>query len=361
MAGNAQDRTEQATPRRIQEARRKGQVSRSIDLTGALCLMAMVALLYAIKDQFFLDLQSYMTWYFSQVAHLPAMEKNPVEVFTQAAMFIFKLLVPFFAVAITVVLGSNMAQVGFLFSTEPIRPKVTNLNPFSGLQRMFSMRSIVELSKSIFKFTVIGGITYYLIKANLGTLLLVFHRPPGGIYQAIIGFILTVGWWGALAYLALALLDLMYQRYDHKKSLKMTKQEVKEEFRQSEGDPLVKSKQREMRRSISLNKVISEVPQATVVITNPTHLAVALLYRQGEMAAPKVTAKGAGRMAERIKEIARENDVPVIENKELARFLYQNVEVDQEIVLEVYQAVAEILALVYRLKAKENYGIRSEI
>lgn len=355
MAGNAQERTEQATPRRIQEARRKGQVAKSTDLTGALCLLAMVALLYAIKDQFFLDLQRFFTGHYSRVGQLHVLENNPLPVLNNAVLFLLKLLAPFFGVALLVVVASNLAQVGFMFSTEALKPKGMTLNPMSGLQRMFSSRSVVELAKSVLKFAIIGGITYYLIKANMGELLLVFNRPPGGIYQAIIGFIITVAWWGALAYLALALFDYMYQRYDYKKSLMMSKQEVKEEFRQSEGDPLVKSKQREMRRSMSLNKIISEVPQATVVVTNPTRLAVALSYRQGEMPAPKVVAKGAGWLAKQIREIAGENGVPVIEKKEVARFLYENVEIDQEIPLEIYQAVAEILALVYRLKAKENY------
>ena len=355
MAGSAQERTEQATPRRIQEARRKGQVSRSHDLTGALCLLAMVALLYAIKDQFILDLQRYLTGYFSDVAHLHVFEKSPLPLLNNAAVFSLKLLAPFFGVAAFAVIASSLVQVGFLFSTEMLKPKLTHLNPMSGLQRMFSTRSLVELAKSILKFAIIGGITYSLIKANLGELLLVLNLPPEGIYQTVIGFILKVAWWGALAYLVLSLLDYMYQRYDYKKSLKMSKQEVKEEFRQAEGDPQIKYRQREIRRSMSLNRIISEVPQATVVVTNPTHLAVALLYRQGEMSAPKVVAKGADLLAERIREIARENKVPVMENKELARFLYKNVEVAQEIPLEIYQAVAQILALVYRLKAKENY------
>lgn len=355
MAGNAQEKTEQATPRKIQEARRKGQVARSTDLTGALSLLAMVALLYAIKDQFVLDLQRYLAGYFSKVAQLYAAGKTPMSVLNEAVLFSLKLLAPFFGVAILVTIASNLFQVGFMFSPEALKPKGTTLNPMSGLQRMFSSRSMMELVKSVVKIVIIGGTTYYLIKANLGDLLLVFNRSPGGIYQAIIGFVLKVAWWGALAYLALSLLDYMYQRYDYNKSLKMSKQEIKEEFRQSEGDPLLKAKQREMRRSMSLNKLASEVPQATVVVTNPTHLAVALRYQQGEMTAPILVAKGAGRLAERIKEIARENGVPVMENKEVARFIYHNVDLDQEIPLDIFQAVAQILALVYRLKAKENY------
>ncbi|TEB15937.1 Flagellar biosynthetic protein FlhB [Pelotomaculum sp. FP] len=355
MADSAQERTEQATPRRIKEARQKGQVSRSPDLTGALCLMAMVALVYAIKGQFILDLQRYLAGYFSDVAHIHFYEKSPVSLLNNAATFSLKLLAPFFGVSLLVVIASSLVQVGFLFSPEVLKPKAAHLNPMPGLQRMFSTRSLVELVKSVLKFGIIGCITYSLIKANLGELLLVLNRPPAGIYQTIIGFILTVAWWGALAYLALSLFDYMYQRYDYRKSLKMSKQEVKEEFRQTEGDQQIKFRQREMRRSMSLNRIISEVPQSTVVVTNPTHLAVALLYRQGEMSAPRVVAKGAGRLAEQIRKIARENKVPVMENKELARFLYKNVDVDQEIPLEIYQAVAQILAMVYRLKAKEHY------
>jgi len=252
-------------------------------------------------------------------------------------------------------LASSIVQVGFLFSTEVLKPRASVLNPISGLQKMFSVRSLVELVKSVLKFIIIGGVTYYLIKVNLGSLMMVFNLSAEGIYSAIVGFILKVAWWAALAYLVLSVLDYMYQRYDYKKNLMMSKQEVKEEYRQTEGDPLIKSKQREIRRSMSLNRIIAEVPQATVVVTNPTHLSVALKYQQGEMSAPVVVAKGANWLAVRIKEIARENRVPVVEDKEVAQFLYQAVEIGQEIPVEIYQAVAQILAMVHRLKARENY------
>jgi len=354
MAGAGQEKTEQATPRRIQEARRKGQVAKSVDLTGALLLIAMIALLYAIKDQFFLDLQRYLTRYFSEVAHEQVLGSSPLPILYDATLFTLKLLAPFLGVAVLVVLAANMVQVGFMFSPEALKPRMEVLNPMSGLKRMFSKRSLVELVKSILKFITIGAITYYMIKANMGNLLLVFNLAPQGIYQCVVDFIIKVAWWGALAFLVLALFDYMFQRYDYKKNMMMSKQEVKEEYRQSEGDPLLKSKQREMRRSISLNQIITDVPQATVVITNPTHLAVAIKYRQGEMSAPVVLAKGAGWLAAQIKEIALKNHVPIVEDKEVARFLYQ-VEPGQEIPLEIYQAVAQILAMVYRLKARQNY------
>ncbi|MGI6491265.1 MAG: flagellar biosynthesis protein FlhB [Peptococcaceae bacterium] len=355
MAGSAQEKTEQATPKRLQEARRKGQVAKSPDLTGAVCLLAIIGLLSAIKDQFAIDLQRYMTAYFSNVANLHSFNGNPLTLLGSGIIFALKLLAPFFGVAFLAAIIANIIQVGFMSSTEVLTPKLSHLNPLSGLQRMFSRRSAMELVKSILKFTLVGGLIYSLIKANLDELLMVLSLKPTSIYQVVMTFILKIAWWGALAFLALALFDYMYKRYDFNRSMKMSKQEVKEEFRQSEGDPQVKSRQREMRRRMSLNSIISEVPTSTVVVTNPTHVAVALLYKQGEMAAPKVVAKGADYLARRIREIARENSVPVVEDKELARFLYKNVDVDQEIPLEIYQAVAQVLAMVYRLKARENY------
>ncbi|OPX88942.1 flagellar biosynthesis protein FlhB [Pelotomaculum sp. PtaB.Bin117] len=355
MAGSAQEKTEQATPKRLEEARRKGQVSKSVDLTGALCLMAIVVLLFAIKDSFFQDLQRYLTGYFGQVGRHYGSNYNPMLSITDAVMFSLKVLAPFFGVALMVVIASNVAQVGFLFSTEALRPKLDSFNPLSGLQRMFSRRSLVELVKSVLKFSIIGGVTYQLIRKNLDSLLVLFNCTPWGIYQVIVGFIIKVAFWGGLCYLVLSLLDYMYQRYEYNKNLMMSKQEVKDEFKQMEGDQQIKSRRREVHRSISMSRIAKEVPQATVVVTNPTRLAVALRYEQGEMAAPRLVAKGAGHFASRIKEIARRNAVPVIENKEVAQFIYQNVEIDQEIPLEIYQAVAQILAMVYRLKAKENY------
>lgn len=355
MAGSAQEKTEQATPRRLQEARRKGQVARSADLTGALLLLAMITLLYMVREQFILDLQRYFTSYFSGVAEARVLENNLLLVLNNASLFTLKLIAPFFGMAVLVVVASNLAQVGFMFSTESLKPKPNVLNPVAGLQKMFSRRSLVELVKSVLKFALIGGITFYLIKSNLVELMLVFNLPAQGIYSAFTGFIISVARWGALAYLALAVFDYMFQRYDYKKNLMMSKQEVKEEYKQTEGDPHIKSKLREMRRSMSMNRIISEVPQATVVVTNPTHLAVALKYRQGEMQAPVVVAKGAELLAEKIKDIAGKNSVPLIEDKEVARFLYQAVEIGQEIPIEIYQAVAQILAMVHRLKARENY------
>ncbi len=355
MAGGAQERTEQATPRRLSEARRKGQVARSADLTGAICLLGMVAFLYAVKDKLFSDLQQCLAWYFGQAGRLAAGGANCPAALYQALQVLVSVLAPFLLLAVLVALAANIAQVGFLFTTETVKPKLQHINPAAGLGRIFSARSLVELVKSVLKFAAIGTIVVLLIKGSLDDLLLVFYRPPAGIYAAVMGFILKVAWWGALAYLALALLDYFYQRYAYKKGLMMSRQEVKEELKETEGDPIVRARQREMRRAISLNQIISEVPKATVVVTNPTQLAVALRYVQGETAAPVVVAKGAGYLAGQIRKIAEENGVPVVEDVEVARFLYYHVEVGMQIPYHLYRAVAKILAFVYQLKAKENY------
>lgn len=355
MAEGAQEKTEQATPKRLEEARKKGQVSKSTDLVGALCLIAVISFLYATKNSFIVDLQRYFIGFFLDAGHNYGANFNPLFSLRDAAMFILKVVAPFFVVALLVVLVTNIAQVGFLFTAQALQPRPGLFNPIKGLERMFSRRSLVELAKSIVKFTIIGGTAYLLIKKNLETLLVLFYTSPMGIYQVIVGFIVRIALWAGLAYLALALLDFWYQRYEYNKGLMMSKQEVKDEFKQMEGDQLIRQRRREIHRNLSMNRIAKEVPEATVVITNPTHLAVALRYEQSEMEAPKLVAKGAGVFAERIKAIAHEHKVPVMENKDLARFIYDNMEVDQEIPLEIYQAVAQVLAMVYRLKAKENY------
>ncbi|MCL2766084.1 MAG: flagellar biosynthesis protein FlhB [Peptococcaceae bacterium] len=355
MAEGSQEKTEQATPKRLEEARKKGQVSKSVDLIGALCLIAIIGLLFASKDSFILDFQRYFTGYFLDVGQNFGARFNPTFSLREATMFILKLVAPFFIVALLVVILTNLTQVGFLFTAQAIRPKPGLFNPIKGLERMFSRRSLVELFKSLLKFTIIGGITYVLINKSLDSLLVLFYTSPIGIYHIVLDLVIRIAFWAGLAYLALALLDFWYQRYEYDKSLKMSKQEVKDEFKQMEGDQLIRQKRREIHRSLSMNQIAREVPEATVVITNPTQFAVALRYDQNVMTAPKLVAKGAGVFAKRIKEVALEHKVPVMENKELARFIYDNVDVDQEIPMEIYQAVAQVLAMVYRLKAKENY------
>ena len=348
----AQERTEKATPRKIQETRRLGQVAKSADLNSALILIFVALFLLVTKEFYLNSLGRFLTGFFEQFIRVKASEFDLLSIFQGLFYQVFLLFLPFLIIPVVIALGANLLQVGFLFAPGALAPKIERLNPVNGLQRMFSLRGLVELTKTIFKIVVVGGITYFLIKNQLPSLIKIFHCSSAGSALAIINFGLNILLYGGLAYLILAVTDYFYQRYEYQKSIRMTKQEVKEELRQTEGDPLLKAQIRRRQRQIALNRIRQEVPRATVVITNPVHLAVALQYVEQEMEAPKVTAKGAGELAGQIKKIAQENNVPVVEHKELARFLYYQVEVMEKIPVVLYQVVAEILAHVYRLKGK---------
>lgn len=257
------------------------------------------------------------------------------------------MLTPFFIVLLGSALAVNLAQTGFVFAPQVLNPSWERLNPVKGLQRIFSLRSLVELAKSLIKVTVVAAVSYLVVKSHLPALLLIFNRAPDAAFATVANAILDVTAVAGGAFLLLSLGDLLYQRWEYIRGLKMTKQEVKEELKHTEGDPLIKSWQRRRQRQIAMNLIRAEVPRATVVITNPVHLAVALRYEEREMDAPCVVAKGAGDLAQKIKEIALEHDVPVVTNPQVARVLYYQVEIGRQIPVGLYHAVAQILALIY--------------
>lgn len=350
MPEGSQEKTEQATPRRLQEARRKGQVAKSADLNGALLLIitGLFALLY--KDNILTYMQAYFSSYFNNFVQPPQQDRQLVQLLIEFAINIFIVFAPFFLLMLLVALAANIAQVGFMLAPEAIKPKFSKLNPFNGLKNMFSSRTIFELVKSLLKVIIVGWVVYAAVRGEMANLLAIYHSHPQTLLNQVLTIALKVFLWAAVVYLVIALLDLFYQRYAFKKKMRMSKQEVKEEYKQTEGDPQIKGWLRRTQRQLLANLARKEVPQATVVVTNPTHYAVALKYEQ-PMEAPTVVAKGRDHMARQIREIAREHQVPLIEDVEVARFLYAHVEVGQAIPAEMFQAVAEILALVYRMKA----------
>ncbi|AEF94630.1 flagellar biosynthetic protein FlhB [Desulfotomaculum nigrificans CO-1-SRB] len=354
MPEGSQEKTEQATPRRLQEARRKGQVPKSADLNGALLLLAAGIFALMAKDSLISHTQRAFFGYFNNLVVRRPQDSQLVEYLIDFTVNIFASFMPFFLILMVVAVGANMAQVGFLFAPEVILPKLEHLNPINGLKRIFSGRSLFELVKSILKVILVGWVIYAAVKGEFTNLLAIFQSPPQTMLDQVLTVALKVIIWGTVAYLALSILDLMYQRYAFQKQMRMSKQEVKEEYKQTEGDPQIKGWLRRRQRQLLMNLVRKEVPQATVVVTNPTHYAVALKYER-DMDAPVVVAKGVDLLAKQIREVAREHDIPVIENVEVARFLYAHVEIGQAIPVEMYQAVAEILAMVYRLKAKQRY------
>ncbi|MEW6275359.1 MAG: flagellar biosynthesis protein FlhB [Bacillota bacterium] len=349
---SAQQKTEAPTPRRLQEARRKGQVAKSRDFSAAVVLMAAVLLSYLLLNTALADWERQLNWYFGNCLSFALSERGLIGIFFESLWFVIWMFLPFILILVGAALAVHLLQTGFIFAPDIISPSIERLNPINGLRRIFSLRSLAELVKSALKVVIVAAVSFYVVRAHLPVLLLVFSRAPGAAFATVAKSLLDVAAAAGGAYLVLSLGDLLYQRWEHIRGLRMTKQEVKEELKHTEGDPLVKSWQRRRQRQIAMNLIRAEVPRATVVVTNPVRLAVALRYEEKEMEAPVVTAKGAGDLAQQIRKIAAENNVPLTANPEVARVLYHQVEIGQQIPVELYQAVAEILAFVYRLKGK---------
>ncbi len=347
-----QERTEQATPRKLREAREKGQVPKSRELASVAVLLTGLFTLFFGSAYFYHQLTLILRHYLVNAGTFRISVDN-ISDFGLLAMrqLSFTLLPLFFLITIAAFI-SNFLQVGAVLSLDPITPKFSKISPLQGVKRIFSTQSLMELAKSIFKIIVVGWVAYDTVRGELDNLLPLLDQTPSQILTYIGSVSFTIFWKTCLVITFLSVLDYVYQRWDHQKNLKMTKQEVKEEYKQTEGDPHVKSRIKSIQREMARRRMMAEVPQADVVITNPTHLAVALKYEAGSMEAPMVVAKGAGLIAQKIREVARENDVPVVENKPLAQNLFKVVEIGGTVPESLYQAVAEVLAYVYRLKGK---------
>jgi flagellar biosynthetic protein FlhB len=341
MAEN-NDRTEQATPRRRQKAREKGQIARSRELVS---MAATAGILFV----FYLAGASFMTNMTGLTGRLLSLRygKDSLTVMRAASVDMMMLLVPFFAAAIMLAVLSNVLQGGILF--KPLSLELSRLNPLEGFKNLFSITALPGLFKSTFKFIL--GIVLFYIMAKKALVVLPMTSAMGlhDIQSVAFGLIGKTAAYAFTTYFVLALLDYLYERWKFERSLRMTKEEIREESRESDGDPLIKAKIRSMQRDMARRRMMEAVPKATVVITNPTHIAVALLYKKDQTSAPKVIAKGKGYVAERIREIARKHGVPLMEDKPLARALFK-VKLDSYIPEELYRAVAKILAYIYKLK-----------
>lgn len=272
-------------------------------------------------------------------------------IYVKAVVVLLKTVLPLLFVIMIIAVIINFMQVGAMFSTEVIMPKFSKLNPISGFQRLFSKRSLVELAKSIFKVCIIGYFIYRFAVLQTGDIPKLINMEIIDSVALAASLVIDLAFQIIAVMMILAIFDYIYQWWEHNQSLKMSKQEVKEEFKQTEGNPQIKSKIKEKQRAIAMRRMMQEIPKADVVVTNPTHLAIALKYEKN-MSAPVVLAKGQDFIAERIKQVAREHKVVVVENKPLARALYPIVEIGDVVPPELYQAVAEVLAYVYRLKKR---------
>jgi len=346
-----QERTEKATPKRRRDARKKGQVAQSRELPSVMILMTALGFFYFAGSWIFDSLLQVIGGVYG---HLDTLRLDAVSEVNAFSVEIFKkvllILIPFFVPILIAGMAGNIGQIGFEFHGEPMSPKLTRLNPIAGLKKLVSLRSMVEVIKSVIKILFIGGIAFGIVKNETTAM-------PALMQQEVVDILLFIGrvafkifFFVCLALIVLAFLDYAYQRWQYEQSLKMTKQEVKDERRQIEGDPKVKGRIRRVQLELARHRMMEAVPEADVVITNPVHLAVALKFDAAKMIAPTIVAKGSGYVAERIKEIARSHQVPIVENKPLAQALHKMAEIGEFIPVELYRAVAEVLAYVYRLK-----------
>ncbi|HVP38757.1 MAG TPA: flagellar biosynthesis protein FlhB [Candidatus Saccharimonadales bacterium] len=349
---NKDEKTEPASPRKRAEARSRGQVAQSQEVNSALVLLASILALSWAAPHMARELGGLARLYWGEGIHRAWSAESAQGEVTFLLVHVGWAMAPaLLLIGLTGVL-SNLMQVGFVFSGAPLTPKLSNLNPIKGAQRIFSRNGLVELVKAIVKLAIITWLTWGTLRDEF-LRLIPFHGsdlsqvlPAAGRATYHLALRVTLG------LLLVALADYGWKRFQFEENLKMTREEVKDEAKQSEGDPRVRARMRALQRAMSRRRMMQDVPKADVVISNPTHYAVALRYRGGQMSAPVVLAKGARLLAQRIKEIARNHNVPMVEDRVLARALYQAVEVGQEIPIQFYEAVAEVLAFVYRLRAR---------
>lgn len=347
-----QEKTEAPTARRREDARKRGQVARSMEINSVAILLVGLLTLRVFGPTLFASLADFMRFAVRDAAHIDLNADNAAICVRHGMQALGMLLLPVAAVLAATGLAVNFAQVGFYVSAEPMTPKLDKLNPLSGLKRLFAMKSLVNLAVSLAKIAIIALVCYVSMRRMLGETVFLSDQSPRDILCFITGHAFTIALRVCLVLIVIAALDYGYQRWEHEKGIRMTKQELKEELKQYEGDPMVRSRIRGIQRQMAMKRMMAEVPKADVVITNPVHLAIAIRYEAGAMNAPTVVAKGARLVAEKIKKIAAENGVPVMENKPLAQAMYKGVKVGQEIPQEFYRALAEVLAYVYRLGRK---------
>ncbi len=346
------DKTEEPTSKRREDAKKKGQIAKSQELNTAFVLLAGFLVIKLLWEYMYFNVADYSAYIFSHLHETGTSIEDVMKIFLDVVQVMVTTAFPVMFGVLIFALGINIYQVGFMFSTEKLEPKLSNLNPINGFGRLFSKRALVELIKSLFKIIVIGFFLYLYLKDEIPFMPYFIYFDLEHSLAEIADKIFVMSFQVITVILVLAAADYAYQRWQTTQDLMMTKQEVKDEYKQMEGDPQIKGKIKQKQRQLAMARMMQEVPKADVIVTNPTHLAIALMYKKG-MVAPKILAKGQDLVAEKIKATAREHRIPIVENKPLARALYESVEIGDVVPQDLYQAVAEVLAYVYRLKNKK--------
>jgi flagellar biosynthesis protein FlhB len=354
MADDWKNKTEPATPKRKEEARKQGQVAVSRDLSTAAILLGGIGLLAAMMpmgiEKMTQMTRQGLTLAFPVAFYHTLSIEQVYAVVIQTGLTVLTLSLPIIAGILLAGSGVSLAQTGFLWRANAIQMDLSRINPLKGFSRLASLRSVMELVKGLLKIAIVTGIGVLVVRHDMVQIPGLIEFEMGSILQVTGRLTVKVALAVSGAIVILAVLDYFYQRYEWERSLRMSVEEIKEEHKTTEGDPLIRSRVRAAQRELIKKRMLAAVKTADVVVTNPTHLAVALKYEAGKMTAPVVVAKGAGVIAERIREIARHHNVPVVENKFIARTLFKLVEIGKEIPADLYRAVAEILAYVYRAR-----------
>ncbi len=356
---SGQEKTEKATDKRRMEAREKGQVAKSQEISSVLVLLASLASFYYGGLIMIDKINDLMRGFFEKLPLGSFSISYTNSILRLVTIIFFQIVGPFFLVLITIAVLSNVMQTGILFNSEWTNPDFSKLNPISGFKNIFfSTRTIGEVVKGVLKISVISYVVYGVIQKELLRMPAISTMDAENIFLYIGGVSGSIFFRVSLVLIFLAILDFAFQKYQFEESIKMTKQEIKEESKMTEGNPEIKSRIRSAQRQIAKKRMMADVPKADVIITNPTHIAIALGYEAG-MSAPRVLAKGERLIAEKIKEIAREHDIPIVEDKPLAQAIYREVEIGDVIPPDFYRAAAEILAYVMKIgKLKgNNWGV----
>ena len=348
------EKTEAPTPKKLKDARKKGQVAKSPDLNSATILVIIGLLVVVSGNEGFENMYGFLYQSLRNI-NLDVANTGLRPIFTHYMSWFFNITMLIFG---TVMLGgiiANLMQSGFLFTLEPLKPNFKKLNPIEGFKKQFSKKAIFNLFKTIAKLVLVMYIAYAFIKANIFNIYRLTDVDVAQIFPYMKGLIVNLIFRVAVILFILGVIDLVFQKYDFKKNLKMTKHEVREEYKQMEGDPQIKSQRRQKQKQLATARMMTDVPKSTVVITNPTHIAIAVKYEDGVDAVPIVMAMGVDHIAMKIREIAAEYDIPIMENKPLARLLLKKAKLGKQVPVELYTAVAEILAQIYKINNKKNY------
>jgi len=338
-----------ASPRKKQRAREEGNVPRSQDLNAAWGLAVALLTMWILGPYMFRGMKNLTAYYFGSVSFL-AVEPWSIQALAVQAMWRMAFIAgPFMILMLVAGIVANLVQVGFFVSGKALQPKLERIDPISGLQKFFSLRTFVELVKSVFKLAIVGAIVYVALRDRWEQMVTLMQFSPGGTILAVSKMVLAVWWRVVVAMIFLAILDYGYQRWQYERDLRMSRKEAQDEAKEMEGDPRIKQRVRQIQRQMATQRMMAEVPEAEVIITNPTRYAVALRYDEAEMSAPVVVAKGARLVAQRIREIGEEHHVPIVERPPLARTLYRSVEVGDTVPESLFRAVAEVLAYVYQI------------